>query len=157
MDNPKKKSGNGEPDDILHYLTPYELILGSRSGNLRNLIVLLTACGMVIGGAFLVTSSLVGGGIIDIKTAIIQGRLETGSIGILFAFMGFFFMLASLFIHRESRLTLKRTELGGIEINFKGGLTQEKAASIQKLLCVGSTKGQIPDKTTQQISTSFHQ
>lgn len=92
-------------------------------------IVLFLGIGMTMKG-------VAGGGNINVKTAIFEGNLETGTVGLLFSFLGFTLLICCLLYRIKSRLSLTRKSDGSITIEHKGGLGTEKVESIVKLLKV---------------------
>lgn len=75
-----------------------------------------------------------GGGIINLKTAFFEGKLETGTIGLLFAFLGFILLLFCLWSKGISKINVKRSSDGSVSLVHKGVFDKTKAENIAKII-----------------------
>ena len=106
-------------------------ILGDSAWTVARFIAVVTVAIMMIVGLLMATTVVIGGGKIDVKAAFFQGSLQTGSTGLLFAFIGLAVVIVCVLSKATSVLTITR---GEFKITHKGQFTKTKAEAIGKLL-----------------------
>lgn len=110
-----------------------KIILGNTSWSFLRFLTVLAAIGSLIGGFVLTVKGIAGGGIIDLSMTFLHGKLQTGSVGLLFSFLGFVLLLPCLLSRVTSKLNVSRGSDGSIKVIHKGVFGKEKADSIVRL------------------------
>ena len=82
----------------------------------------------------LILLKISGGGVIDVKTAFIEGKLESGSIGLLFSFLGVLLLISCVSSKGVSKLKIMRGKDGSLTIEHKGVFGDQKAKAIAAVL-----------------------
>ena len=104
---------------------------------MRHLIV-FTGIFVLICGIVMTLKGISGGGVINLKTAVFEGKLETGTIGLLFSFLGFALLLFCLWSRVTSKINVKKSADGSITVVHKGVFDKGKAENIAKVLGIDS-------------------
>ena len=86
---------------------------------------------LISDGLFMLMRKIEGTGSIDMKTSFLEGKLESGSVGVLFMFCGFVLVLACLVLRRRSTITIKQ---GDFEFTYRGYLTMERLRPLKLLI-----------------------
>jgi hypothetical protein len=88
------------------------------------------AFSLCVAGFFFIGKGTSGSGVIDIKAAVLQGRLESGSLGLFFVFGGVLLALAAIVARPRSELTI---EVAGVKFEYSGYISIERMDRIQRL------------------------
>lgn len=70
-------------------------------------VAVLVGAFLTISGTIMAFKGITQTGTIDIKSALVSGKIETGSLGLLFAFLGVLLLAAAVAKKREKKTTLK--------------------------------------------------
>lgn len=105
---------------------------------IRNLVAL---CGMILLfiGVYMTIKGVAGGGKVNIKTAIFEGDMETGVIGLLYSFLGLIMLVFCLCRRVNSKLRISKKADGAIDVIYKGSLTKEAMENIVSILSYDSS------------------
>ena len=102
----------------------------------RSVVTFLGVC-LVILGVVMTLIGVSGAGKINVKTAVFEGELESGTVGLLFAFLGVLLLLCSLLKTFPNKLEVSRNADGAVTIKHKGALTKEKVRAIVTMVREG--------------------
>ncbi len=117
-----------------------KIILGDSSWAFLRFLITISSIGMIIGGFILILLKTSGGGIIDVKTAFVEGKLESGSVGLLFSFLGVFLLISCITSKVSSRLKITKGKNGLLTIEHKGVFGDKKAKAIATVLKTDATE-----------------
>lgn len=88
-------------------------------------IIVLTAFILIISGIYLCTKNISQGGSINLKTTILEGNIETGSLGLLVIFLGAFIIIIISFTlspgakREEIELTKGKNKIIGKNLSYR--------------------------------------
>ena len=85
-------------------------------------------------GVVLILKGVAGESAIDVKMAVVQGQLQSGSIGLLFSFLGFLLLVVCYLHQTASKLELTRSPDGTLSVTHQGSLTNKKVETIRLLV-----------------------
>lgn len=117
-----------------------KIILGSSSWAFLRFLITISSIGMIVGGFVLILFKTSGGGIIDVKTVFLEGKLESGSVGLLFSFLGVLLLISCVTSKATSRLKITRGKDGLLTIEHKGVFGDSKAKAIAAVLKTDETE-----------------
>ena len=100
---------------------------------MRNLIV-LPGIILLIFRIVMTMKGVAGGATINLKTFIFEGKLQTGTIGLLFAFLGFVLLLFCLWSRVTSKIEVRKGGDGSVILVHKGAFTRDKAENIARVI-----------------------
>ena len=104
-----------------------EIFIGKTNLTFRKTLVTISGIALLFLGVYLSSADVKGEGSINLKTAFAEGVIQTGSLGLLFSFLGFLLLLVTILARGSSKLKVRRHADGVIEIEHHGVFTDEKA------------------------------
>jgi len=110
------------------------MLFGENNLSLRRSLITYCSILTLFIGVVLILKGVAGEGTIDVNMAFVQGKLQSGSIGILFSFLAFLLLVVCYTHQTGSKMELKRTVDGSITLSHKGSLSSQKVKNIRFLL-----------------------